>query len=102
VTGRATVALAALVVLGGAALYVVILSQWPQGGPVRWSGGSPLAKGLLLAAGASGVLALVVAIQAVTRWRARRDCVLGRLHRTAVASAILAGAWTLLDLVGWL
>jgi hypothetical protein len=84
------------------ALYVVILSQWPTGGTVTWSDGGPLAKGLIVAAAASGVLALLMMIQTAARWRGRRGSVLGRLNRTAVAAAILAGAWGLLDLVGWL
>jgi CubicO group peptidase (beta-lactamase class C family) len=95
-------ATAALVVLVGVALYVAVLSRWPAGGTVTWSGGGPLAKGLIVAAGTSGVLALVVAIQTAARWRACRGPWLGRLHSTAVATGIVVAAWALLDLAGWL
>jgi hypothetical protein len=58
-------ALAMLAVLTGVALYVVVLLQWPRGGPVSWLEGGLPARGLIAAAGASGVLAAVVLTQAL-------------------------------------
>jgi CubicO group peptidase (beta-lactamase class C family) len=101
-TCRITTALAALCILGGTALYVVILSRWPQTGPVTWSDGRTLARGLIATAAAGGVLAAGVVVQTVARWRGGMGPLPGRLQHTAVASGILAGAWALLDLVGWL
>jgi CubicO group peptidase (beta-lactamase class C family) len=98
---RGPAALAYLLVLGGALLYSAILSQWPAGGAVAWSEGL-LARAFIAAAGASGVAALAVVIWTAAWWRDHSVSFLWHLRSMAVATAVLAGSWALLDLAGWL
>lgn len=93
---------AALPVLGGAVAYAVFLARFPGEGSLTWSEGTLLAKSLIVLAAASGVAGAAAALHAVILWRRRRGRWWGRLHHTVVASGILGGAWSLLDLVGWL
>jgi hypothetical protein len=97
-----TTALAVVAVLAGVALYVVILSRWPQDGPVTWSNGSPVARGFIFTAGASAVLALPVLGRALAAGLSRGGSVLGRVAWLLAASGVGAGAWALLDLSGWI
>jgi CubicO group peptidase (beta-lactamase class C family) len=100
--GRLTTVLAMAAVVTGTALYAALLARWPQDGPVTWSGGGPLARGLLGMAAASGGLAAVVLIRAVASWGARTGSGIARVTGLGAASGVCAGAWALLDLVGWL
>jgi CubicO group peptidase (beta-lactamase class C family) len=93
-----TSVLAALTVLTGAVLYVALLSRWPQEGPVAWSTGSPLVRGLMGTAAASGVLSAVVMIQSLAS--TRTGPALARVSRVVAASGLCVGAWALLDLAG--
>ena len=99
---RVTAALAALLVLGAVVLYIVYLSRFPAAGPLAWSDGSLLVRSLIAVALASGVLAVVLALQTVRLWWGRRGSRVQRVYHALIASAVLAGAWAVLDLTGWL
>jgi CubicO group peptidase (beta-lactamase class C family) len=100
--GGWVVAVAVLALLAGAVAYAAFLARFPGEGSLSWSGGTLLAKSLIVLAAASGVAGAAVAARTFVLWPRRRGTFLERLHHTAVASGILGGAWALLDLVGWL